>query len=308
MPPYSIVVVTWQSAGHLAALVGSMNERLADSPELVVVDNASSDDPEGAARRWRGPVLFTRLESNRGFGAAANAGVAQASGDAVVILNPDTELLDGRLGELAGFALTKRALAGPRVRNADGSAQPSASGPPVGVWPWVGAILPGALAPAALRARTEPWRLERATRVAWLTGACVAGPADALRRLGPFDPSIEMYGEDLDLCVRAAAVGVESWLCPRTTEVLHHGGVSAAQRYDAGPDEVVAQTRRAVLRRAYGERSERSARAAQLLNLRLRIAAKRILGRDPARDRAALAAALAVETAPELPPAPSGSA
>src|SRR5688500_1037592 len=111
MPPYSIVVVTWQSAGHLAALVGSMNERLADSPELVVVDNASSDDPEGAARRWRGPGLFTRLEANRGFGAAANAGVAQASGDAVVILNPDTELLDGRLGELAGFALTKRALA-----------------------------------------------------------------------------------------------------------------------------------------------------------------------------------------------------
>jgi hypothetical protein len=55
-------------------------------------------------------------------------------------------------------------------------------------------------------------------------------------------------------------------------------------------------------------RAERSARAAQLLNLRLRIAAKRILGRNPARDRAALAAALAAETAPELPPAPSGGA
>ena len=308
MPPYSIVVVTWQSARHLAALVDSMNDRLPESPELVVVDNASGDDPEAAARRWRGPVLFTRLDSNRGFGAAANAGVAQASGDAVVILNPDTELLDGRVGELARFALTMRALAGPRVRNADGSAQPSASGPPVGLWPWVGAIVPGALAPAPLRARTEPWRLERATRVAWLTGACIAGPGDVLRRLGPFDPSIEMYGEDLDLCLRAAAIGVESWFCPRTTEVLHHGGASAAQRYDTGPDEVVARTRRAVLRRACGERGERSARAAQLLNLRLRIAAKRLLGRDPARDRAALEAALAAETAAELPPAPSGGA
>jgi GT2 family glycosyltransferase len=308
MPSYSIVVVTWQSAGHLAALVDSMNERLSGEPELVVVDNASEDDPAVAARRWRGPVRFEQLDSNEGFGAAANVGVAEATGDAVVIVNPDTELLDGRLGDLARFALTERALAGPRVRNADGSVQPSASGPPGGIWPWVGAVVPGAMAPPPVRARTEPWRLERATRVAWLTGACVAGPADVLRRLGPFDPAIEMYGEDLDLGLRAAAAGVESWFCPGTAEILHHGGASAARRYDDGPDEVVARTRRAVLRRAYGERRERRAREAQVLNLRLRIAAKRILGGDPARDRTALEAVLAADTAPDLPAAPSGSA
>jgi N-acetylglucosaminyl-diphospho-decaprenol L-rhamnosyltransferase len=308
MPPFSIVVVTWQSAGHLAALVGSMNERLSGEPELVVVDNASEDDPETAAQRWRGPLRFKQLDSNEGFGAAANAGVTEATCDAVVIVNPDTELLDGRLGDLARFALTERALAGPRVRNADGSVQPSASGPPVGVWPWVGAIVPGALAPPPVRTRTEPWRLARATRVAWLTGACVAGPADVLRRLGPFDPAIEMYGEDLDLGLRAAAAGVESWFCPQTAEILHHGGGSAAQRYDDGPDEIVARTRRAVLRRAYGERRERRARGAQVLNLRLRIAAKRILGGDAGRDRAALDALLRAEDVPELPPAPSAGA
>jgi len=97
MPSFSIVVVTWQSADHLAALVDSMNARLGEDPELVVVDNASDDDPEAAARRWRGPVRFSRLEANEGFGAAANAGVAEATGEAVVLLNPDTELLGGRL-------------------------------------------------------------------------------------------------------------------------------------------------------------------------------------------------------------------
>src|SRR5688500_9215473 len=121
MPTYSIVVVTWQSAGHLARLVESMNRHLADDPELIVVDNASDDDPEAAASAWRGPLRFTRLGANAGFGTAANAGVGEASGDAVVILNPDTELLDPRLGDLASFALRERALAGPRVRNADGT-------------------------------------------------------------------------------------------------------------------------------------------------------------------------------------------
>ena len=305
MDSYSIVVVTWQSARHLGGLVESMNERLAGEPELIVVDNASGDDPEAAASAWRGPVRFTRLDSNEGFGAAANRGVAAAGGDAVVLLNPDTELLDSRIGDLARFARGERALAGPRVRNPDGSPQPSASGPPVGVWPWAGAVLPGALAPSPVRARTEPWRLERETTVAWLTGACIAGPTDVLRRLGPFDPAIEMYGEDLDLCLRAAADGVPSWFCPGIAEVLHHGGASAELRYEDGPGELVARTRRAVLRRAFGEGPERRARRAQVLNLRLRIGAKRILGGDAGRDRAALEALLAADTAPELPPAPS---
>ncbi len=96
-----------------------------------------------------------------------------------------------------------------------------------------------------------------------------------------------------------------SYFCPATTEILHHGGASAALRYEAGPEDVVARTRRAVLRRALGERRERSARRAQLLNLRLRIAAKRILGGDVERDRAALAALLSAGTPAQLPPAPS---
>jgi GT2 family glycosyltransferase len=302
---YSIVVVTWQSAGHLGALVESMNARLFDDPELIVVDNASDDDPEPAARAWRGETRFLGLDTNAGYGAAANRGVAAAGGDAVVLLNPDTELLDGRLGELATFALERRVLTGPRLRNADGSVQPSASGSPIGPWPWVGALIPGAVAPRAVRTRTEPWRLDEPVRVAWLTGACIAGPRDALAALGPFDPALEMYGEDLDLCLRAERAGTPPWFCPTCCEVLHHGGASAALRYDAGPERLVALTRRAVLRRAYGAARERRARRAQRLNLRLRLIAKRALGRDAERERAALEAALSAARPPDLPPPPS---
>jgi GT2 family glycosyltransferase len=302
---YSIVVVTWESAGHLAALVASMNRHLGSEPELVVVDNASSDDPADVARTWRGRGSFIRLDRNAGYGAAANAGVEAAGSDAVVLLNPDTELIDARLDELVAEAVRRRALTGPRVLNPDRSIQPSASGPPVGPWPWIGALVPGRAQPSPLRVRTEPWRLERTVRVAWLTGACVAGPREDLIRLGPFDPEIEMYSEDMDLGLRAAAAGIPSLFCPRLCSIVHHGGASAALRYQrGGPQRAAAVNRRAVVRRAYGARRESRAWRARRLNLRLRVIAKTTLGRDPGRDRAELDAALSASPIPELEPYP----
>jgi GT2 family glycosyltransferase len=299
---YSIVVVTWQSAGFLAALVASMNRHLPAESELVVVDNASDDDPEKAARSWRGRTSFIRLERNAGYGAAANVGVDAAGSEAVVLLNPDTELVDAGLGDLATLAVKRRALAGPRVLNPDGSIQPSASGSPVGVWPWIGAVIPGRVQPAPLRARTEPWRLDRTQAVAWLTGACVAGPREALRALGPFDWGIEMYSEDLDLGLRAAAAGIPSLFCPRTCRIVHHGRGSAALRYPEGPQRVAAINHRAAVRRAHGAGPERRAWLARRLNLRLRVIAKRTLGRNANRERAELAVALSASEIPDLEP------
>jgi N-acetylglucosaminyl-diphospho-decaprenol L-rhamnosyltransferase len=290
MSPYSIVVVTWQSGGHLGALLESMARHLAAAPELVVVDNASTDDPASAAAGWPGERSFIGLERNLGFGAAANRGVAAASREGVVLLNPDTVVLDASLGDLVELALRRHALAGPRLLNTDRSTQPSASGPPVGVWPWVGAMIPGRVQPAALRARTEPWRLEHTTRVAWLTGACVAGPRSALLELGPFDAAIHMYGEDMDLGLRAARAGVPSYFCPDVCRIVHHGGASAAMLYPEGSERAIAVNRRSVVGRAFGPRRERSAWLAQRLNLRLRLIAKRVLGRATARERAALEA------------------
>jgi N-acetylglucosaminyl-diphospho-decaprenol L-rhamnosyltransferase len=305
---YSIVAVTWESAGDLKRLVASMNEHLAGEPELIVIDNASADAPEDAARLWRGPTRFARLDRNTGFGAASNAGVERASEEAVVILNPDTELLDSSLGELASVALQRRALAGPRLLEADGSVQPSASGPAGGPWPWLGAVVPGALQPPAIRARTEPWRLERTTPVAWLSGACFAGPREILRELGPFDPAIHLYAEDMDLGIRAAAAGIPSLFCPEVCRLVHRGRGSTSTRWPDGPAQAMELNRRAVLRRAVGPRRERSAWLAHRLNLRLRLIAKRALGREAGWEDSLLSAAKEARQVPLLPPAPGSRA
>jgi len=278
-----------------------MTEHLSSCVELVVVDNASGDDVAACLSAWPGPRRFIALERNVGYGAAANRGVETAAGEGVVLLNPDTELVDASVPELARFALERRALAGPRLVQPDGAAQPSASGPPVGLWPWIGAVVPGALQPARIQARTEPWRLTRTVRVAWLAGACVAAPRDVLLALGPFDPAIHLYGEDMDLGLRAARAGTASVFCPGLARVVHRGRGSTSQLLPEGPSELIARNRRAVLRRAFGPRRERTAQAALLLNLGLRAAAKSVIGRDATRDRAALGAALRAREIPALP-------
>jgi N-acetylglucosaminyl-diphospho-decaprenol L-rhamnosyltransferase len=301
MHSYSVVVVTWQSAPMLEALVATMNRHLGSAPELVVVDNRSRDDPERAARKYRGRVRFMPVERNVGFGAACNVGVENASGSCVVMLNPDTELVDASLDELAAFALRRRALAGPRLLNPDGSIQPSASGAPVGPWPWIGAIIPGRLQPGPLRDRTEPWRAPHTTRVAWLTGACVAGVREDLLALGPFDPAIQLYAEDMDLGLRAARGGIPSYFCPDVCRVIHRGGASTSIAFPQGAGRMAAGNRRAVVRRAYGVRPERASWLAQRVNLRLRVAAKSALGRDARGDRDALEATRNANPVPNLP-------
>jgi N-acetylglucosaminyl-diphospho-decaprenol L-rhamnosyltransferase len=284
-----------------------MNAHLDGSQELVVVDNASSDSPDEAAAAWKGPGRFIALEENVGFGAANNIGVREASGAVTVMLNPDTELLDGGLDRLAAVALELCGLVGPRVLNVDRTIQASASGPEVGVWPWVRAVVPGPVAPATVQARTEPYRLDRRVTVSWLTGACIAGPTEVLRRLGPFDPALHMFGEDVDLGLRAAASGVGRWFDPEACTIVHHGQGSSTLAYGSreGWRSTGTLNWRAAVRRAYGARRETLGWWALRVNLRLRLVAKTVLGRATDRDRAAVEAVLSARPVPALPPTPS---
>jgi N-acetylglucosaminyl-diphospho-decaprenol L-rhamnosyltransferase len=255
----SIVVVAWECEAHLSRLVASMNRHLGADVELLVVDNNSSDRPDRAAAAWRGEHRFLRLESNRGYGAAANVGVDAARSDAVVTLNPDTKLLDGRIRDLAALSVRRDALAGPRLLNPDRSLQPSACGSVTGPWPWVRALVPSSLLPGAALRRTEPWRLDRTADVAWLCGACVAGPRERLLELGPFDPGIHLYGEDIDLGLRAAAAGIPSLFCPDVCSIVHVGQGSASLLPLEDLAEMIETGWQAAMRRSVGPARERRA-------------------------------------------------
>ena len=284
---FTAIVVLHDSGPELERLLGSLHH-LPERPQLVVVDSGSSDDGPRLAREAGAEVL--ELPGNPGFGAANNAGLARARHDVTVLLNPDTELVDASVHELARLArIHPHALHAPRLLEADGAVQRSAHPLPGTVGALLPALVHPPLLPRALRDRAEPYRAERARTVGWAIAACLAAATATLRRLGPFDPAVHLFAEDMELGLRARAEGIPTVLHPSLT--LRHTGGHAVHRHGE-PHELLARRRREAIERTLGRRARALDDAAQALTFASRIAARAALRRDAGRERAQLAALL----------------
>ncbi|MDX6607924.1 MAG: N-acetylglucosaminyl-diphospho-decaprenol L-rhamnosyltransferase [Solirubrobacterales bacterium] len=285
--PFSIVVVTWNSERDLPRLIGSIHAHLSDQDyELIFVDSASTDSSPTLAAELAPEARVLALEENVGFGIGCNTGTREATADVVVLLNPDTALVDGSLADLADLARSERALFGARLLNADGTRQISAF---PRVASWEGALLaiwPGALMPRALKRRAEPWRLEERLPAGWLSAACLAGRRDLLLELGPFDERLHLYGEDTDLGVRAWLAGVPSVFAPDAARVIHITGRSGQQRFsDVGMRRKVV-ARRWVVREHLGRGRLALDNVVEFIRHGSRWLLKKLLRRDAAEDGA----------------------
>ena len=281
MTPFTIVTVLHDSGRELEALLPTL-DRFAPAAQLIVADTGSHDD--GPARARAHGAALIELPDNPGFGAANNAGIARASHDVTVLLNPDTELVDDSLDELAARArIHPRALHAPRLLEPDGSVQRSAHPLPGTVGALLPALVHPPLLPRELRERAEPYRAEQPRTVGWAIAACLAAPTALLRELGPFDPAIHLLAEDMELGLRARRAGIPTVLHPQLR--IRHTGGHAVHR-DGEPYELLARRRRETVGSALGPRARALDDAAQLLTFATRIAARAALRRDSARERA----------------------
>jgi GT2 family glycosyltransferase len=283
---FTAVVVLHDSAPELRVLLDSLDRHLAGPPQLVVVDSGSTDDGAALARERGAEVI--ELPGNPGFGAASNAGVARARHDVTLLLNPDCELVDGSLAGLAALARAHpNALHAPRLLNPDGSVQRSAHPLPGTTGALLGAVTHPPLLPRGLRERTEPHRASRPRTVGWAIAACLAAATGTLRRLGPFDPAVHLFAEDMELCLRARAAGIPTVLHPELR--LRHAGGHSTLRHGE-PYDLLAARRREAVAQTLGSRAVVLDDLAQGLTFATRAAGHALLGGDAARPRAQLAA------------------
>ena len=150
------------------------------------------------------------------------------------------------------------------------------------------ALVPPAVLPGPARLPADPWLADEPRRVGWAVG-CLPGRADRdlLRRLGPFSEEIFLYGEDLDLGLRAPSRASRRGSGPGARVLHHHGH---ATRRDGERFELLARQRREVVERRLGPARRRRDDAAQLVTFASRIALKTLLRRPAERERAQLAA------------------
>jgi GT2 family glycosyltransferase/glycosyltransferase involved in cell wall biosynthesis len=289
-PDLALVTVTHNSEPELEALLDSVERRL-PGVELIVVDAASEDESVQAVRR-RSWAKLVALGENVGFGRACNLGVAEVSAPVTVLLNPDVELLDDSLALLAAELLRPdrppRILA-PLVLAPNGSREDSVHPVPTSGADLLCALVSPLLVPRRLAEPLAPWRASRPRRVGWAVGCALAARTETLRGLGPFDETIFMYGEDLELGLRAAEHGIETWFWPQA-RVLHHRAHSSRREFGGEPFELLAAARHDVVSRRLGRSRAALDAVAQMTMFASRIAVKRALGRPVARERRQLTA------------------
>lgn len=101
----SVIIVNWNTRDLLRGCLSSIFAGTTQiGVEVIVVDNASSDDsPRMVAAEFPGVRLIANAE-NRGFAAANNQGMRVARGKYVLLLNPDTVVLDRAIERVFAFA------------------------------------------------------------------------------------------------------------------------------------------------------------------------------------------------------------
>ncbi|MEM6531515.1 MAG: glycosyltransferase family 2 protein [Myxococcota bacterium] len=226
-PKLSVIVVSFQSRTTLEPCLGSV----VDADELILVDNASADGTVEWVREKFPEVEVIAFPENRGFSAAVNAGAARATGDALLLLNPDAALNPGQVAQMRGRLEEHASVAAFGFRQLDQSGFfQLAHG---GRAKLLDELL-RMLAQRALDARwaSAAWAVDaafsRPADVPWVAGSCLLVRREFFDRVNGFDEGFFLFFEDIDFCLRLADVGGRVRYDPTLT-VLHHRGVSAAK-------------------------------------------------------------------------------
>ncbi len=239
-PTVSVIIVSYNTRELTLDCLRSVYEQTQDVPfEVFVVDNASADGSAPAIAAEFPQIHLIANADNRGFAAANNQAAQYASGDWLLLLNPDTVVLDRAIDRLVGFARVRAAedpasgIFGGRTVFADGRLNPTSAWARPTLWSaWC--LATGLTSLFRGRRLLNPeamphWQRDTARQVDIVTGCFLLLRRSLWEQLGGFDPAFFMYGEEADLCLRARGLGVKCLICSDAT-IIHYGGASEPVR------------------------------------------------------------------------------
>lgn len=223
----SVIIVTYNSARVIGACLESLAaERASGLAEVIVVDNASSDNSVELIRRDFSWVTLVPSRENLGYSKGVNLGMQQARGRYLLVLNPDTVVTRGVLRKLIDFVerTPDAGIVGPKLVFEDGTVQLSCRRfynlrvlllrrTPVGK------LFKNA---GALREHLMLDFDHASTReVDWVLGAAMFVRREAVDNVGMMDERFFLYFEDVDWCYRMKQMGLKVYYL--ADAVVEHG-------------------------------------------------------------------------------------
>lgn len=230
MTDVTVSIVSLNTRDLLGECLRSVLASTGVSCDVRVVDNHSSDGTPEMVRRTFPNVRLIQNDENRGFAAANNMAIRDASSRYVLLLNPDTEVPPAAIASMVAFmdATPTAGICGPLVRFPDGRFQSC-----------------GYLFPTLLREVRQSKRVGKLVRSVvgddppptvpdapvdrdWVDGCCLMIRRSVIEQIGLLDEQYFLYAEELDWCFQARQRGWRIFALPHIT-IVHHLGQSSGQ-------------------------------------------------------------------------------
>ena len=237
-PDVSIIIVNYNTPDYTDSAIGSvLDDSGSPSREVIVVDNASTDDSVARIKgRWGNDLRLIEHDRTVGFAAANNQAMREATGRYVLLLNSDAEMRGDAMAKMVRFADERPnvGVLGCRIVGVDGEQQVSC---------WRVYSLSYLLFRALNLYRWLPdgrcgctnvesyGRPQETRGVEVVSGCAMLLRRSATERVGLFDEQFFMYCEDMDLCSRMHKARFDVFFLAEAT-ALHRGGGTSADMLD----------------------------------------------------------------------------
>jgi len=231
-PELSIILVSYNTAKFIQrALESVLRETRQTRFEIIVVDNASQDDSVKVIREQFPDIKLIDSGQNPGFAGGVRTGVTQAQGKYLLLLNPDTVILDNAIDRLLQFAEQHPGngiWSGVTLNN-----DLSLNSQHAWAETTLSTLLFSALGLSKLfshsclfnRVNYGCWQRDTVKKVDIVSGCFFLTTRELWDKLDGLDASFFMYAEEADYCLRARAYGHQPIVTP-DARIIHHGGVS----------------------------------------------------------------------------------
>lgn len=192
--------MNWNAEQFLPNCLKSIYSQNYKNFEVILVDNASTDNSVAIVKKRFPTVRIIQNSKNLGYAKGNNIGMREATGNYILLLNTDTIVSEGAIGRMVkAFEIDKDlGIVGCRLVLPNGKLDHQGAA----------FFNPYNHLLEILRIKKEQIvKRDGLLYVDWVKGAALMAKKDVLKKIGLLDPEYFTYFEDMDLCKRAKDAG-----------------------------------------------------------------------------------------------------
>jgi GT2 family glycosyltransferase len=227
-PSVAVVILNWNGQQYLQQFLPSVFQSTYTNTEIIVADNASTDQSMQLLEREFPNVKVIRFGENFGFAKGYNEALRQVDSDYYVLLNSDVLVEPGWLEPMVALLEKdkKYAACQPKLLAYHDKSLFEYAG---GAGGWIDILgYPFARGRLFDHCEKDNGQYQEIEEIFWASGAALMIKSEVFHKVGGFDPFFFAHQEEIDLCWRIHNIGYKIFACPQAV-VYHVGGGTLPQ-------------------------------------------------------------------------------